>query len=79
MPKERIISAIDVGTTKVCTIVASVNSGGDVKVLGVGVTPSHGMHKGLVVNIPEAKEAIRVYNRKSNPKPLHDWLAGYFQ
>ncbi len=53
------ISAIDVGTTKVCTIVAEVNDEGIMQVAGVGLTPSKGLHKGLVVNINEAKESIR--------------------
>ncbi len=53
------ISAIDVGTTKVCTIVAEVNDEGVMQVAGVGLTPSKGLHKGLVVNINEAKESIR--------------------
>ncbi len=55
---KKIISAIDVGTTKVCTIVANVDSWGGIQVLGVGVVPSHGMHKGVVVNVEEAKESI---------------------
>ncbi len=54
----KIISAIDVGTTKVCTIVANLDSWGGIQVLGVGVVPSHGMHKGVVVNVEEAKESI---------------------
>lgn len=58
MKKER-IGAIDVGTTKVCTIMADVHDDGDLRVLGVGVTPSRGLQKGLVVNINEAKESIR--------------------
>jgi cell division protein FtsA len=58
MKRER-IAAIDVGTTKVCTIMADVYDNESVRVLGVGVTPSHGLHKGLVVNINEAKESIR--------------------
>jgi cell division protein FtsA len=53
------IAAIDVGTTKVCTIMADVIDDQDLRVLGVGVTPSHGLHKGLVVNINEAKESIK--------------------
>jgi cell division protein FtsA len=53
------IAAIDVGTTKVCTIMADVFDDQGLRVLGVGVTPSHGLHKGLVVNINEAKESIR--------------------
>jgi cell division protein FtsA len=53
------IGAIDVGTTKVCTIMADVYDDEGLRVLGVGVVPSHGLHKGLVVNINEAKESIR--------------------
>lgn len=53
------LAAIDVGTTKVCTIIADTGGIGGLRVLGVGITPSHGMHKGLVVNINEAKQSIR--------------------
>ncbi|MBI2830980.1 MAG: cell division protein FtsA [Chloroflexi bacterium] len=56
---KRIVSAIDVGTTKVCTIIADVAQKEGVRIIGVGVTPSAGLHKGLVVNINEAKESIR--------------------
>ena len=55
---KRIISAIDVGTTKVATIVANAKSQGDIEVLGVGVVPSHGLHKGIVVNMEEAKQSL---------------------
>lgn len=59
MPKTRTIAAIDVGTTKVCTIVARPDSSEGLQVLGVGITPSRGLHKGMVVNVNEAKESIR--------------------
>jgi len=55
---KKIISAIDVGTTKICTIIGSLDSGGNIQVLGVGLVPSHGMHKGMVVNVEEAKESV---------------------
>ena len=55
---KKIISAIDVGTTKICTIISNLDSGGNAQVLGVGVVPSHGLHKGLVVNVEEARESI---------------------
>ncbi len=58
MKKDR-VAAIDVGTTKVCTIMADVYDNEGLRVIGVGVTPSHGLHKGLVTNINEAKESIR--------------------
>ncbi len=58
MKREK-IAAIDVGTTKVCTIMADVYDNESIRVLGVGVAPSHGLHKGLVVNLNEARESIR--------------------
>ena len=51
------IASIDVGTTKVCTIMADIENG-LLRILGVGVVPSQGVQKGLVVNFNEAKQAI---------------------
>jgi len=65
MKKRTTLTSIDVGTTKVCTIVADINDGGGVRVIGVGVTPSRGLHKGLVVNINDARESIRESVRKA--------------
>jgi len=59
MSKKRIISAIDVGTTKVCTLIAELGDNGQMRIAGVGNVPSKGMHKGMVININEAKETIR--------------------
>jgi len=53
-------AAIDVGTTKVCTLVGQVlPTNGDLQVQGVGITPARGLLKGVVVNIDECSEAIR--------------------
>lgn len=52
-----VIVGIDVGTTKICTLVARVE-GTDFRVLGVGVEPSRGMRKGVVVDISELQKAI---------------------
>jgi cell division protein FtsA len=57
--KDRTIAAIDVGTTKICTTIAEINEAGNTRVVGVGIAPSKGLHKGLVVNINDAREAIR--------------------
>lgn len=65
MMKPSILAAIDVGTTKVCTIISEVYPGGSVQVAGVGITPSKGLHKGLVVNMNEARESIRDSVRKA--------------
>ncbi len=52
-------AAIDIGTTKVCTLVGHVNDTGEVEIAGVGVAPARGLQKGMVVNIEEASDAIR--------------------
>jgi cell division protein FtsA len=65
MKKRATLASIDVGTTKVCTIIAEVSEGGGIRVVGVGIVPSNGLHKGLVVNINEARESIRDSVRKA--------------
>ena len=51
--------AIDVGTTKVCTLIAQVSPDGELEIVGTGVEPSRGMRKGLVVDIEEMKAAVK--------------------
>ncbi len=53
-----IIAALDLGTTKVCAIVAEVNDDG-IDIIGVGSVPSHGLRRGVVVNIESTVQAIR--------------------
>lgn len=67
----RTIVGIDVGTTKVCTIVAQVYDNGKVNILGVGMTPSKGLDKGVVVNIDDAVSAIATSVEKA------ERLSGY--
>ena len=65
MKKRNVVASIDVGTTKICTILADVSDGGSPRVVGVGIAPSKGLHKGLVVNIHEARDSIRESVRKA--------------
>jgi len=65
MKRQTTLTSIDVGTTKICTTIADVNDGGNIRVVGVGITPSNGLHKGLVVNINDARESIRESIRKA--------------
>jgi cell division protein FtsA len=55
---ERTIVGIDVGTTKVCTLIGAVDESDNVCIMGVGVAPSHGLSKGVVVNVDEATKSI---------------------
>ena len=52
------VASIDVGTTKVCTVVGEVTPDQELRILGVGVGPSAGLSKGMVDNIQAATEAI---------------------
>lgn len=70
MKREK-IGAIDVGTTKVCTIMGDVSDDGGLRILGVGIAPSNGLQKGMVVNVNEAKESIRESVRRA------ERVAGY--
>ena len=56
--RDKILAAIDVGSSKVCTLVAEATPEQDLRILGVGITLSQGVRKGMVENIQEATEAI---------------------
>jgi len=53
------ITAIDVGTTKVCTITGTLDGSTGLRILGVGIAPSHGIDKAMVANVSQAKDSIR--------------------
>jgi len=65
MKKHGTVTAIDVGTTKICTITANVEESGHIRIIGIGLAPSTGMHKGLVVNVKEAAQSIQASVRKA--------------
>jgi len=53
------VAAIDVGTTKICTLIGDLDLNGEVRVLGIGVTTSRGMKRGVIDDMVEAAGAIR--------------------
>ena len=52
------IVGIDVGTTKVCALIADADEAGQLRILGVGLEPSQGMRKGVVVDVEQAGRSI---------------------
>jgi len=56
---EEIIVGIDVGTTKVCTLVGRVEDLNSIRILGVGIEPSDGIRKGVIVDLAAATQAIK--------------------
>ena len=57
--RDHIVVGLDIGTTKICAIVAEVTEDGTVNVVGVGSSPSRGLRKGVVVNIESTVESIK--------------------
>lgn len=57
--EERIVVGLDIGTTKVCAVVASINELKQINILGVGRAASDGLNRGVVVNIDRTVNAIR--------------------
>ena len=55
---EEIVVGIDVGTTKVCTLVGRVEDSRSIRILGVGIEPSDGIKKGMIVDLAAASQAI---------------------
>ncbi len=55
---ERTIVGIDVGSSKVCTLVGEVGDDGETRVIGVGQVVSRGIRKGVVINVADATASI---------------------
>ncbi len=53
------IVGLDIGTTKVCAIVAEQREDGGIEIMGVGTSPSNGLKRGVVINIDKTVESIR--------------------
>ncbi|HLE41377.1 MAG TPA: cell division protein FtsA [Nitrospirota bacterium] len=56
---DAIIVGLDLGTTKVCAIVGELKETGQVDIIGIGISPSHGLKKGVVVNIDSTVESVK--------------------
>jgi cell division protein FtsA len=53
------IVAIDIGTTKICTLIAQRLDNNTIDILGIGQAPSTGLQKGVVVDITPTVHAIK--------------------
>lgn len=54
-----VLSALDIGSTKVSFIIGTINSDGKLEVVGVGRSSNTGIKQGVVINIEATTEAIR--------------------
>ena len=53
-----LIVGLDIGTTKICCVVGEAFSDG-IDIIGVGIAPSLGLKKGVVVNIESTVNSIK--------------------
>ena len=58
MAKDKVICGIDVGSSKIATLISSVDETGKINLIGVSSTTSKGVRKNQVVDIDEAVTAI---------------------
>jgi len=59
MPNNKnFVVGLDVGTTKICAVVTERTSKGIPKVVGVGITPSYGLRKGVVINLESTTDSV---------------------
>lgn len=58
MAKDKVVCGIDVGSSKIATLIASVDENGKISLIGVSSTPARGVRKNQVVDIDEAVRAI---------------------
>ncbi len=58
MSQDDLIVGLDIGSTKVCTVIGEINERGSVEVIGVGLSPSEGLRRGIVVNIESTLRSV---------------------
>ena len=59
MGQDEVVVGLDIGTTKVCAIIAELTPGGEPKVVGVGTSPSEGVRRGVVVDMDKTVQAVQ--------------------
>ncbi|MDQ3623384.1 MAG: cell division protein FtsA [Verrucomicrobiota bacterium] len=59
MAREDIVVGLEIGTSKVCAVVAETRHDGTIKIFGVGQAPSRGVRKGEIVDFETAGKCVR--------------------
>ncbi len=58
MAREKIHVGLEIGTTKVCAVVVEARKDGEIRLLGVGESPSRGVRKGEIVDFQNATKCV---------------------
>lgn len=77
MANEEIVVGLDIGTTKICTIVGRKNEHGKIDILGYGKTESLGVNRGVVVNILHTIDSIKRSVQEASEKSNVDIMEVY--
>jgi cell division protein FtsA len=57
--RRKIITGLDIGTTKICALIAELSGEDKIEIIGIGLAPSNGLRKGIVVDIDKTSHAIK--------------------
>ncbi len=60
MSRPYLLSGIDIGNSEVKVVIAKVNEANKPEILGVGMAPSHGLRKGMVVDMEETIQDVAI-------------------
>jgi len=56
----RTVLAIDIGSTKICAIIAEIDNNHSISITGVGITKAQGLKRGSITNIELASRSIKI-------------------
>lgn len=74
-----IVAGLDIGTHKIGVVIGEIDDSGDLIVLGVGLSPSHGLRQGVVINFEDAVQSIQKAVQEAQltaGKQIHDVFVG---
>ena len=69
---KRILTGIDIGTTKIAVVIAEWSNKDEMKIMGIGKSPSNGLKGGVVVNIAETVDSISTALKQAEKQADHE-------
>ena len=59
MEKDKVIVAVDIGTSKITTVVGDIDELGDLHIIGFGESKSRGIDRGVITKPNDAIRSIK--------------------
>ncbi|MFQ6067142.1 MAG: cell division protein FtsA [bacterium] len=57
--KDDVLVGLDIGTTKICVLIAKMKEKRDFEIIGIGIDPSEGLNKGVITDIEKASRVVK--------------------